>query len=112
MARPEGGTQLVLEHIARVDDKQWAEFGPGAVGVGWDLGLLGLGAHLGLGKTVEPSEAEAWVASAEGKEFITRSSEAWRDASIAFGTDPEIARAAGKGTTAFYTGAPEPSGVG
>ena len=39
MARPEGGTQLVLEHIAHVDDKIWAEFGPGAVCVRWDMHL-------------------------------------------------------------------------
>src|SRR3954467_12124353 len=34
---PEGdGTRFELEHIAHVDDTKWAEFGPGAVGVGWD----------------------------------------------------------------------------
>ena len=35
---PTGGTRLELEHIAHVDDERWAEFGPGAVGIGWDLG--------------------------------------------------------------------------
>ena len=33
--------RLQLEHIAHVDDERWAEFGPGAVGIGWDLGLAG-----------------------------------------------------------------------
>src|SRR5437588_687924 len=36
-----GGTQLQLEHIAHVDDERWVEFGPGAVGVGWDLAIMG-----------------------------------------------------------------------
>ncbi len=36
----DGGTRFELEHIAHVDDERWAEFGPGAVGVGWDTGLL------------------------------------------------------------------------
>src|SRR5437016_8338188 len=36
---PGGGTRLQLQHTARVDDQRWAEFGPGAVGVGWDLGF-------------------------------------------------------------------------
>ena len=40
-------TRFVLEHIAYVDDERWAQFGPGAVGVGWDLGLIGLSGHLG-----------------------------------------------------------------
>jgi uncharacterized protein YndB with AHSA1/START domain len=29
-----GGTRLQIEHIAHVGDTRWAEFGPGAVGVG------------------------------------------------------------------------------
>ena len=106
-----GRTRFELEHIAHVSDERWAQYGPGAVGVGWDLGLLGLTGHLGSGKTVEPSEAEAWVASDEGRQYITLSSTAWRDASIAAGTDPDEARAAAANTTAFYTGLPEPSAV-
>src|SRR5688572_7532141 len=41
-ARPEGGTTLRLKHAAVVDDDRWQQFGPGAVGVGWELGMLGL----------------------------------------------------------------------
>ena len=101
-----GRTRLELEHIARVDDERWTQFGPGAVGVGWDLTVLGLALHLGSGAPVDPAEAAAWSASAEGKQFVTLSSEAWRDASIAIGTDPDMARHAADRTTAFYTGAP------
>ena len=39
-------TTLVLEHTAIVPDEMWDQFGPGAVGVGWDGGLLGLSLHL------------------------------------------------------------------
>ena len=28
--------RLELEHIAHVDDDTWRQFGPGAVGIGWD----------------------------------------------------------------------------
>ena len=98
-------TRLELEHVAHVDNERWAEFGPGATGVGWDLGLIGLGLHLaGGGKKVDPQEVAAWSASDEGREFMTRSSEAWRDASIAAGTDPAAAEAAAARTTAAYTG--------
>jgi len=104
MARPEGGTQLVLEHIAHVDDKLWDEFGPGAVGVGWDSGLLGLATHLSTGHSLDPQESMAWAMSAEGREFMTLASQRWCDASIAAGTDPADAHAAADRTTAAYTG--------
>ena len=42
----------------------------------------------------------------EGKPLHTGSSEAWGQAAIAVGTDPEVARAAARRTTAFYTGEP------
>ena len=41
-AKPGGGTQLKLEHVAHVPDDFWKQYGPGAVGVGWEQGLLGL----------------------------------------------------------------------
>jgi uncharacterized protein YndB with AHSA1/START domain len=100
-----GRTLFRLSHIARVQDEVWARFGPGAVGVGWDSGLIGLWMHLSTGDTVDPARAAAWSASAEGRQFMTASSEAWYQASVAAGTDPAAARAAADRTTAFYTGA-------
>lgn len=105
---PDGDrTVLTLAHTAVVDGDRWAQFGPGAVGVGWDLTLLGLGMHLDSGAGMAPDEAQAWAVSSEGLSFMTGSSEAWRDAAVAGGDDPEAAGAAAARTTAFYTGAPE-----
>ena len=101
-----GRTRLELEHTAHVNDERWVQYGPGAVGVGWDLALMGLTGHVESAKTVDPSEAEAWSASDEGRQFITLSSQAWGEASIAAGTEPGMARAAADRTTAFYTGTP------
>ncbi|WP_326555063.1 SRPBCC family protein [Micromonospora sp. NBC_01813] len=98
-------TRFELEHVAHIDDERWAQFGPGATGVGWDLALLGLDLHLSDPQTaMDPQAAEEWSTSAEGREFITRSSEQWRQASIAEGTDPALASEAAARTTAFYTG--------
>jgi uncharacterized protein YndB with AHSA1/START domain len=98
-------TRFTLEHIAHVDDERWAQFGPGAVGVGWDLAVLGLGLHL-TAPTVRLPEADpAWQGSPEAKSFMTLSSERWRDASVAAGTPEAAARTAAERTTAFYTGA-------
>ena len=51
----------------------------------------------------KPDEA-AFAASRDGKAFITGSSDRWGQAAVAFGTDPDAARAAARLTTAFYTG--------
>ena len=44
--QPDGRIRLELEHVAHVTAELWAQFGPGAVGVGWDMTLLGLARHL------------------------------------------------------------------
>jgi hypothetical protein len=97
-------TRFELEHLAHVDDERWIEFGPGAVGVGWDLALIGLLLHTNDAGTVDPAAVEAWSVSEDGRRFVTRSSEGWRDASIAAGADPAEARAAADRTTAAYRG--------
>jgi uncharacterized protein YndB with AHSA1/START domain len=102
---PEGdGTRFTLEHIAHVDDTRWAEFGPGAVGVGWDSMILGLTLYLEGDTSITPAEAMAWLVSPEGVRFVTESSAAWCAAAIAAGDEPEAAEAAAKRTTAAYTG--------
>jgi uncharacterized protein YndB with AHSA1/START domain len=105
---PKGGTRLELEHVAHADPKRWDEFGPGAVGVGWDGVIMGLGRHLETGAAVDPQAAMAWMASPEGKDVLRGSSDAWCAASIATGTDAAAARAAAARTTAFYTGESPP----
>jgi uncharacterized protein YndB with AHSA1/START domain len=101
---PSGGTKLELEHVAHVDDDRWAQFGPGAVGVGWDMTLFGLDRHLETGAAMDPAAAAAWAGSKEGRDFVRRSSETWGRASIEAGTDRAAAIAAAARTTAFYTG--------
>ncbi|HLO36731.1 MAG TPA: SRPBCC domain-containing protein [Candidatus Deferrimicrobium sp.] len=95
----DGATRFDLEHTAIVPDGPWAQFGPGAVGVGWDGGLLGLTLHL-RGESV--GDPMAWQLSAEGRAFATRSSEAWGEANRAAGADPEAVARGVANTTAFY----------
>jgi uncharacterized protein YndB with AHSA1/START domain len=104
---PEAGgqTRFELEHISPVEDEKWSQFGPGATGVGWEVGLLGLAIHLATGDNVEPGEVQTWSASEPGRQFMALSSQGWFDASIAAGTNPADARAAAERTTAFYTAA-------
>jgi uncharacterized protein YndB with AHSA1/START domain len=103
---PGGRARLALEHVAHVDDEMWAQFGPGAVGIGWDLGLVGLTLHLEHGVAVPREEGQAWVASDDGRRFSALASDSWAEASIAGGTDPAEARAAQARVTDAYTGEP------
>jgi hypothetical protein len=64
------------------------------------------------GAGVDPQAAVAWIASEEGRRFMTLSSGRWGEGSIAAGTDSTAARAAAERTTAFYTGTPAASRTG
>lgn len=99
-----GRARLTLTHTALLSE-HWNEYGPGATGVGWELGLLGLALHLADPDAPRPDEA-AFAASAAGQAFIAGSSEGWERAAVAAGEDPGAARAAARRTTAFYTGEP------
>ena len=101
LAETGADTTLRLEHVILVEDidDRWDEFGPGAVGVGWDLTMLGLAEHLATGADITPDPADAGAL-----EVMRRSSDGWGQASIAYGTPPDQAEAAAGRTTAFYTG--------
>ena len=96
-------SRLVIEHIAHVDDR-WEQFGPGAVGMGWDSMVLGLAIHLDTGEAIDPSFGEQWIATEDGRRFLTLSGERWRGANVAFGTDPVAAREMAERCLAVYLG--------
>ncbi len=97
-----GQARLTLTHAAPLTE-HWHEYGPGATGIGWEMGLLGLALHLARPDAPKPDEA-AFAASPDGKSFIVGSSEAWGEAAIAAGIESGVAQAAARRTTAFYTG--------
>jgi uncharacterized protein YndB with AHSA1/START domain len=97
-------TTLELEHVAAVPQEMWDQFGPGAVGTGWDGGFLGLGLHLAGG--VLGMDPGAWQVSDEGKDWSRRSSAAWGAANLAAGADAATVKRNVAETSAFYTGEP------
>lgn len=102
-------TDLELTHIARVADLPpgfWEMYGPGATGVGWDMGLLGLALHLRGSSDLPPEAAEAWMRGEEGRRFARRAADGWAEAQISAGDDPDAARRAAEATYGFYTGRP------
>lgn len=102
--REEGeATRLELHHIAH-PEAHWDQFGPGAVGVGWEFGLMGLVRHLENPNARPPESDEAWMASDEAKRFVRLSAEAWRDAAIASGDDAGWAAESAERTRKFYSG--------
>jgi uncharacterized protein YndB with AHSA1/START domain len=93
------GTDFELRHSGPVDPAFWAQFGPGAVGVGWDLALFGLALHLA---GAERPEQVAGPPSAAYRDLVTGSGLAWQAAAEAAGMPPEQAKAAADRTAAFY----------
>jgi uncharacterized protein YndB with AHSA1/START domain len=98
------GSQLRVEHIAQVDER-WGDYGPGAVGIGWDMMLLGLSLHLTTGEHLHEEQAIAWSMSPEGFEFMKSSLGSWVDAQVAAGEGRPQAEAAAERCLAAYTGA-------
>jgi hypothetical protein len=96
-------TRLELAHTAPIDP-HWDQFGPGAVGIGWDLGLIGLSLHLATRQPVDGAEVDEWARSDAGLRFMTGSSDAWCAADIASGTDTDDATSKAARTLAAYTG--------
>jgi uncharacterized protein YndB with AHSA1/START domain len=99
-------TRLRLEHTAHPGD-HWDQFGPGAVGIGWELALLGLGAHVRTGVALDPAEVMAWQGSPAGLDLMRRMGDGWGDADVAGGADPTQAKAAADRTIEAYTTVPE-----
>ncbi|NUW38650.1 SRPBCC family protein [Nonomuraea rhodomycinica] len=102
-AEGKDSTLFELRHVATVPPGMWSTYGPGAVGVGWDLTVLGLGLHLAGGSIGDP---RAWEASEEARRCMTVSAEAWGEAHRKAGESPETVAAMVKNTLGFY--APEP----
>jgi hypothetical protein len=77
---PDGRARFTLEHIAHVDDERWAQFGPGAVGIGRDQAVVALTLHLTSGAAPPDRKAvDAWQVSDEGRQFTRLSSERWAE---------------------------------
>ncbi|MCY3896682.1 MAG: polyketide cyclase [Chloroflexi bacterium] len=91
-----------ITHTAH-HSEHWDTFGPGATGVGFEMGLLGLYMHLTDPDQPRPDPLD-FAMSPDGKALLTGSGRAWGEAAIAAGADPELARAAAARTIAFYTG--------
>ena len=98
-------TLLILSHIMNYgkEDPFWARYGPGATGVGWSLGFLGLTNYLKSGSSVI-EEGQKWLGTEEGRTYVRNSSDAWADVHIATGEKPEIAQGMANETYKFYTG--------
>ena len=101
-----GDTRFELVHTAIVPDEMWDEYGPGAVGVGWDGGLLGLSLHLRGGSVDDPI---AWQLGPEGRDFNRRSAAAWGEADRASGADDEAVATRVANTIGFYVPAEGPA---
>lgn len=101
------GTMLELVHEAHVDPDMWEQFGPGAVGLGWDLALMGLGMYIESGAAVDKDKALEFPTSPDGVRFVRRAAVAWADAAVDAGDERGKADEAAERSVGFYTTPPE-----
>lgn len=104
LAPAQGATELVLRHAVG-DNDHWATYGPGAVGVGWDLAFLGLALYLRTGAPMD--DPQGFVASTEGRGLMRRSAADWGAAHAAGGAEAAVADEAAARTSAAYAPDPE-----
>ncbi|MEV6559624.1 SRPBCC family protein [Nocardia sp. NPDC051756] len=102
-------TVLELAHEAHIVPEFWDQYGPGAVGVGWDLGLMALGLHLASGAAVDPAEGMTFPTTPEGLVFVEVAARGWADAAVDDGDDSAAAHESAQRTITFYTVEPEAS---
>jgi len=99
-----GHARLELTHLYVVDSEWEEKYGPGAGGVGWDLGLAGLALHVS-GEVTAPVEASGeWFASQNYRDLVDACAKAWGEAHISSGAPADEARAAAARTAAFFKG--------
>lgn len=102
------GTQLILKHILPKDETNeahWKQYGPGATGVGWDLGLYGLQLYFDIGgKHVDREPVDKWMVAEDGKRFIRQCAAKWGNAHRESGADEKMVAGMVAETSAAYTG--------
>ncbi|WP_373356370.1 SRPBCC domain-containing protein [Pseudoroseicyclus sp. CXY001] len=99
-------TAFTLVHTAHVSPF-WDQFGPGAVGVGWDGALLGLALHVAEPEAEKP-DAMTFHETPEGRAFLEGAAARWGTADEAAGASPEDANRRAAATRAFYLGETPP----
>lgn len=108
LAAEDNGTRLTIEHIMHksyMSERHWKKYGPGATGVGWDLGFMALGIHLNAGgESIDRSDHDTRLKTAEARTFLRACAASWGESHIAAGENSESAKAMATATANFYAG--------
>ncbi len=101
------GALLTLEHEIPTDPESeihWAQYGPGATGVGWELAFIGLDVHLSGDRQSSLDAGAAWAEGVQGKATLRIWAEEWSKAHVRAGEPVETANDMADRTAGFYTG--------
>ena len=98
---------LTLEHEMPTDEASeahWAQYGPGATGVGWEMAFLGLDVHLSGDGEPSLDAGAAWAEGTQARETFRTWSRAWGDAYVKAGAPRQTANDMADRCAAFYAG--------
>ena len=76
LAQDGRNVRLALTHTSHLSP-HWDEYGPGAVGVGWEMGFLGLALHLAAPDAPGIHNHSSWQATGSSSETLTPSNNGW-----------------------------------
>lgn len=100
-------TVVRIAHTVPTDNDHWRQFGPSAVGLGWDLTAEGLAMYLADGGGDVRAAGEAWASGPDGAEFLRRCGESWFAADTRGGTPEAEARPRADASVGFFTAEPD-----
>ncbi len=99
---------LELRHLIPKDEaseKHWKQFGPGATGIGWDLGYFALALYLkSQDGELDQKNVETWLITEPGKTFVSECAMAWFHAHTNAGASQDDALKMAQQCIQFYTG--------
>jgi len=106
----DGTTELSIVHTSELPREIFEQYGPGASALGWEIALLGLASYTGgWARSCQdevPQPGPLWLAGPDGSRFVRAWSIRWAAASVAAGTDEEIARQGEIATATAYGAGP------
>ncbi|WP_182353136.1 SRPBCC domain-containing protein [Flaviflexus huanghaiensis] len=103
------GEETLVNLVHAVDaDEHWDMYGPAATGIGWEGAFHALTLYLAGDSQSNPAEMAKQHSTPEGLQFITDLAESWREAHVAAGADPDLAKACATRTARFYRGEAPP----
>lgn len=106
----DGSSSLLIEHSLAMPAEVFAQYGPGAAALGWEIALMGFARYAEIGGDASiaacaadlPAPDPVWLASEDGAQTVRAWAIRWAAAAIAAGVPEATARVGEENTVRAY----------